>query len=83
MPRIQMLFQYFPNIPYKLWYNLGVKQSKRGFYGTFDMAQASEEELPDHYFSKINQFMDRVIVTSPRDKVFNPCWRPHLKKCGW
>ena len=34
-----------------------------------------KEALPDHYFSKINQFMDQVysqgIVYPPRDKVFN------------
>ena len=34
-----------------------------------------KEELPDHYFSKINQFMDQVYsqgtVYPPRDKVFN------------
>ena len=33
-----------------------------------------KEALPDHYFSKINQFMDQVysqgIVYPPRDKVF-------------
>ena len=33
-----------------------------------------KEELPDHYFSKINQFMDQVYsqgtVYPPRDKVF-------------
>ena len=46
-----------------------------------------KEELPDHYFSKINQFMDQVYsqgtVYPPRDKVFNALLRPHLKKCGW
>ena len=34
-----------------------------------------KEELPDHYFSKINQFMDKVYeegtIYPPRDKVFN------------
>ena len=34
-----------------------------------------KEELPDHYFSKINQFMDQVYsqgtVYPPREKVFN------------
>ena len=34
-----------------------------------------KEALPDHYFSKVNQFMDQVysqgIVYPPRDKVFN------------
>ena len=34
-----------------------------------------KEELPDHYFSKINQFMDQVysqgMVYPPREKVFN------------
>ena len=34
-----------------------------------------KEELPNHYFSKINQFMDKVYeegtIYPPRDKVFN------------
>ena len=34
-----------------------------------------KEELPDYYFSKINQFMDQVYsqvtVYPPREKVFN------------
>ena len=46
-----------------------------------------KEELPDHYFSKINQFMDQVYsqgtVYPPRDKVFNALLETPFEEVRW
>ena len=42
-------------------------------------------QLPDHYFNKINQFLDQVYASGtiypPRDKVFAAIQATELKKC--
>ncbi len=62
MPRNHGVFSVFSRIfPTNYGIILGCKTNKKRFLEHSTWHKLLKEELPDHYFSKINQFMDQGL----------------------